>query len=815
MAQSASEIDLSNYIRTIFRPKGADGLRTVEQLIYSVLPRTRVSRNKIITNGKEYTDTKILNGNIFLSNSLAFDELTIDTLNADIDCSETLSTIFRPKGSDGLMTAESLIYTVLPRIRVLVDNLSEFSYGQRVEYYRDGNLFSVFYMESVKRISKFAFAISCVSSIGLLDNETHYGGIYKGALMKDVIRDIIGGVVPYTLDARLQNAKVYGWLPIGTRRENLHQLLFAEGGFISKRADGAIWISPLTTDGRVNISDNRMYLGGDINYIAKATSVFVTEHSYAAYSTDEDVTLYEGEVVAESIKTPAGNNLLGTIITFKGPMHSLRIQGASILESGANYAVLGSSTNCTLTGKSYTHITKIINRGNSPASGQKNSEISVSDATLVSFVNSEAVISRIYAYYGRSREVDAGIVVGSERPGTPVEFTDPFDEIARGFIQSLDIDISNVLKADAKFVVDYEPAGFGDFYSHYAVITSNQTWTVPSDTKGQIRVVMIGGGQGGSCGGKGEDSKQVTCSFKGTGFEINYSGYGIGLAGEGGRAGNGGQGGKILQVTIQVKAGQQFGIVIGSGGKGAAYSASGAVGSLGGNTTFGTYSSASGVSSDKGFSESFSGVIYASRGEGGIPGGKGSGGVPGVGITEENIRDVRFGTNVIDEDGHTWTVGTTPLSNGKISSIGSSKSAGGDFGESQVHRVGASASYQPGSGAAAGSNGQNGGGEPYAVASKNESSSSTNLRATARGVPGLNGATATKKPRSPTRLGQGGRGGYGGGGAGGHGFSVAGTKKGSTSGIYTSANATGGTVGMGGAGGPGGDGAPGGVIVYW
>lgn len=46
-----------------------------------------------------YTDSDILSGNVFISNSLACDELSIDTLDADVLVTKEVPTIFKPKNA--------------------------------------------------------------------------------------------------------------------------------------------------------------------------------------------------------------------------------------------------------------------------------------------------------------------------------------------------------------------------------------------------------------------------------------------------------------------------------------------------------------------------------------------------------------------------------------------------------------------------------------------------------------------------------------------------------------------------------------------
>ena len=75
------------------------------------------------------------------------------------------------------------------------------------------------------RVGLIHYKLSCISGVGLLDNTQHYGGMYTGQALSDVVADIISGTVEYSIDEAYQSIPVYNWLPIGTRRENLQMCI--------------------------------------------------------------------------------------------------------------------------------------------------------------------------------------------------------------------------------------------------------------------------------------------------------------------------------------------------------------------------------------------------------------------------------------------------------------------------------------------------------------------------------------------------------------------------------------------------------------
>lgn len=695
----------------------------------------------------------LLDGSCFLSNSISGAELKTDTLNATMTVMALLPTLLRPTDAPAFRTSDEKFLAVYPRVMVKVIDPSLFAYGDEVEYYHDDVLIGLFYMENLKQLTPTTWEISCVSAVGLLENQKHYGGIYTGQTFEQVAADIIGGAVSYVIDQELRSIAVYGWLPIATRRSNLQQLLFAEGISLKKTSEGQLWFTALSDSAPVYIPEERLYMNGDIDFGSPATLVTVTEHTYTVYSTDPETVLFEGEAVADTFTTPKGAVVSGVLVTFESPMHNLSITSATILESGVNYAVISGSSGCRLVGKAYTHTTRVLTRGSAPKSrelvNQKDNEVSVTEATLVSLVNSENVADRMMNYYGKARSVNNGVVVQGERPGDAVSFTTPFGEAASGFIESFNITMSKILKAVGTMIVDYVPSSPGNYYSHFAVLTTDQTWTVPAEAKDKIRAVLIGGAKGGWSGCKGERGGGATSSSYGS-------------PGKGGLPGQGADGGNIFNVTIPVTKNQTFVVRLGKGGAGGVMNADGTSGEgqAGGATTFGSYSSASGVPSDTGFVNTMSGVYYALPGKAGIAGGEAQ-------HKDESRPSITY-------KGMQYLAGNGP----------------GEMDSSHGQRAYGSL----GSGAAAGVHGLDG---------LDGQADDNNGHGFARGADGPKGAKpVAADPASGIACG--GNGGHGGGGGGGGGPATGDQQ-------YT-------WSGSGGDGGDGGDGSPGTdgcVIVFW
>lgn len=749
--------------------------------------------NRITYNGKNYDDTAagtdmLLSASCYIANSIVADQLSADTLTAEVidyDLQERLL------AAGGMLLECGGRLLTCARSNVGMDI---YQYAAPVWFYHNNTLIGKFYLESITRTGKYTYQLECISAVGLLTTDNHYGGIYTGQAMAEVVSDIIGGLVPYTIDSELGATEIYGWLPKATRRDNLRDVLFNVGGQIQKDVAGQLNIVPVDISPPYSVSVDEMYLGGSVTNGTPATQAVITEHNYAARATDEETNLYDGEALGDEITTPGGLTVTGSIIDFDEPMHDLSVEGAEILESGVNYAVLSSSAAATLTGKKYTHTTRSIVR-NSTAKSNAPNVVSVPSCYLVNIRNSANVANRVIAYYGYAKTVDADLVLTNQKPGDYISFTDPYGDSRIGFIQSLDVTVSAILKARASIVCGYTPPAIEKQYLHYQFFFSNDVWIAPAAGTKIVRYVLIGGGPGGPSGVQGGSSElgkswsrgpYTTTSSTGN-RNIYYNGVGPGKGGQGGAGSAGASGANVYAGSTVVTPGQSYSIIIGAGGKGGVCSGETATpGTAGGASMFGSLSSDSGKPITNGYLEEITGETYAGAGESGASGGD------GVSGALETYRDTFWDDTAYKNaytipDGVTYAGSTYAPGQAQGDSIYNTQSYG------DVNSTSGKCYYEYmyglGGGAAVGATGP----------------SSTNS----------DGATGATPPArvAQTKAGYGGHGGHGGGGAGGCGAKGLSVQIISTKTPTIVAPTS--SITDGGLGGTGGDGAPGAVFLYW
>lgn len=506
--------------------------------------------NTIQCNGRMFDDDSIVSGECYIARSLLASSLEVETL-------------------------EFSVYSTDPTV-------SQFTVDSEVILSHNSQKLKTFFLQSVSRESKYIYRFEAVSAAGVLDKRDYYGGIYTGQTVRDVVADICKNF-PVSVASNVAGIKLYGWLPISTRREALAQVLFAISATFVEDATGNFTISGLSPEQVRVIPESETSQNSNIEYTSPAVDVIVLEHQYT--EGQEEITLFEGTTSA------------GDIITFSEPCHSLVASGFTITEKGANYAIVSSGSG-KLTGKKYVHSTREVKGKRTQArdAGENESKIRVEEATLVSLVNSRAVADRLADYYACSERIIADVAYQADDAGDVLSQYHPYDgDMVQTCVESLDITLSGRLLAKMTSLVGYVPPDISqiEYYDTFEILTGSGTWTAPEGARNG-RAVLIGSGTSGQRGGDGNPGERGTRS--------GASG------GNGGLGGKAGVAGKILQQELDFESLKSYSYNCGSNGT---------------ETTFGPYTSADGATSEVGYTNPLNSTTYALPGKDGTNGGKG------------------------------------------------------------------------------------------------------------------------------------------------------------------------------------------------
>lgn len=693
--------------------------------------------------------------------------------------------------------------------------LDQLEYGTKISIYRDVAVQDVFYLTKVTRVKKELYKLEMTSFFGILESEMFYGGYYTGQNFKDIVENIIqtNGLDPTTTDHEevldqieyddgVATLPVYGWIKVLTKREALHQVLFARGISMKRSSGGNIRFSYVYDTEPTYVMEDRIYQDNDVSFLPKISNVEVEEHTYTDNAETQIQVLFENRQATELGKTYIA------VFNCDAPvLRNVQTTGLLIHYQNCNAAVVTGIGS--ISGYPSIHSTTMIKETIRQVAGDT---VTFSGNTLITIANSAFIMDRLKSYYlSAETEVSTDIIRENERTGSHVSVVNSFAERVSGFITQMAETYSGIVKAACKIITGYHPVTPLAGYSRSVVLSGSGGWIVPESVylkaDPTIKVVLVGGGTGGYSGLAGQSGSMGRPQ-------------GTGAFGDHGEDGDGGTGGKIYTFTITNPA-QTLYYACGQGGTGGAANSSTTTanaGIAGADTTItngsSMHSSASGQRNAAGVIDFITGMQYGmsyyQRGIGQYfkdANWAGRGGYD-YGDSEwwnnANYYDFNFSVNPPTyEYVHTEAGGRGSSGSGRWYYVGN-----------QSSYVEGPAYGGAGGGAAAGSAGGRGGNaatnthaDKYAIA--------------ARGGKGGTGGSAVVVPPKPNLARQAGflpwdDGGFGDGGFGGHGGGGGGAGGATIDFTYDGLSGfVGGQGGAGGYGGQGGSGGDGCIIVYY
>ena len=616
---------------------------------------------------------------------------------------------------------------------------------------------------------------------GNADTSVPSGDIAPGTFDSNYRKNFVDSI---TYSPSVANYRIYGWISICTKREAIHQILLSSGFTLKKDSSGNWLFSNTQNTISESIPTQRIFDNGTVEYSNTVGEIILKEHKFidgesigqtveSIYSTeDTSPTMY----IAEFSKKPS------------------RPHSKDLFAYSENAALIPGNV-VDIEGYPYRHDEKVYSVKSENSGG---STISLENVTTITPENSGMMLDRLEKYYLKTHRCKFDIVKQGEKCGIKYSFINPFGEVDNGFLVSSNEALSSFSRSKCEFLCGYEPESSDDEYSNYVILTGNGTWSVPQSVfesgTPKIRVVVIGGGNGGYNGLAGQTGTSAPRDTFTT-------------AASGGEAGEPGTGGKIYDVVINNPS-ASYSYSAGVGGSGAGVNTSSTThnsGGIGGDSVLtdgtNTYSSASGEPKESGHINFLTGDRYASQFR--VPGWKeiikntsftklqnryGYGGWGGY--IEYNTR----ASNIETKGGNSFRTSANHAYNNQYSDYNPeySGSIGGDMGDCYPSNIGYDTQYDMGGGLGGGAGINSPGEKGY------------NATSSKAGNGGKGGDCVWIPPDAlaynPTYYGYGGHGGGGGGGGGSSGYTRNGTP------------GVGGSGGKGGAGGKGGDGC---ILIYY
>ena len=276
---------------------------------------------------------------------------------------------------------------------------------QALKVYNNNKFYGTFFVENASR-TKNSYDLTTYDLVGMLDNTTHYGGMYSNVTANTLIADIMKDT-PYELDESLQSETLTGYLPLDTARNNLMQVCFAINAIVDTSRQDKVRIYPVPSlDEPIEIGEDRAGDSITENINAPATKINLTTHKYV-HTTEEASELYN-DVLNGSL-----------FVAFNAPYYGLTISGGTIIDSGTNYALIsGTGSTVVLQGYNYNDLLTVVSSNNPLNTNNTIPNVKeITNATLVNSSNAASILSRLEEVLYNNSTLECKFIMEDEKVG--------------------------------------------------------------------------------------------------------------------------------------------------------------------------------------------------------------------------------------------------------------------------------------------------------------------------------------------------------------------------------------------------------------
>lgn len=307
-----------------------------------------------------------------------------------------------------VLSSEIEINTLSFTLDSKTDREYSFQAGQELNVFFDDRFITKAFVSSSVRTGERTWEVEAEDCIGLCEDSTFCGGIYKNKCAGELFEEILDSVgISYEIGEEFYNVFLSGHIPYGTAREALMQTAFASCATVDTSGVEGVKIFSLPETVSQTIPLDRILEGQSFNEETPITTFMLDYHEYIEIESgtaENEVILY-----SES-ESGTGKEIL---VKFDEPYHDLIIVKGEILSSSANHALINAEKGCVLIGFGYEHRvrTKFIDNETLVSSSGEN-VCSVENATLVAKDNCQKILSRCYEYLTRKKGVSLSIIEG-------------------------------------------------------------------------------------------------------------------------------------------------------------------------------------------------------------------------------------------------------------------------------------------------------------------------------------------------------------------------------------------------------------------
>lgn len=341
-------------------------------------------------------------------------------------------------------------------------------------------LLGSFYLEDWENVSEDEYKFEAMDIIGVL-NETPFEGQFWETLtpVSDILDDVLGPLeFSYSVDSWTAAQTIRGWIPPGTYRAALQQILFAAGA-----------VAYTARDTEINIIRNRIYelpfydvvvpdsakfVNEKVSLKPLVTSIELMSHNYTKGTDQEDIFdeyLDPGEykIVFDQpyydLTIGGPGYMTQSLMTEDEAYYIVLEDGVTEIEVGGEYQFGPNSVSLfvdtggtvTITGYKYVDSRRsFIFTEEGVTSANDLNKMRIPNATLVSADNAQEILELVRDYFRLRYRKEMKLLPNELKPHDLVRTSTLYDNVVVGTIEKMEIDLTRGFLADVRMISQEE-----------------------------------------------------------------------------------------------------------------------------------------------------------------------------------------------------------------------------------------------------------------------------------------------------------------------------------------------------------------------
>lgn len=333
-------------------------------------------------------------------------------------------------------------------------------------------LLGKFYLDNWKDVSECEFEFRAIDIIGVLAATTYDGGFWSSATeLIDVLATVLNPIgVSYTIDDTIDDVEIQGWLAPNNYRKALQQICFAAGAVATTARSEDLNIIPIaaiTDSYDYEVENSEKLMAQSVDLLPLVAKIELISHDYAQEAGVEEE-IYNETLAIGTYKIVFQQPYYDILITGPGYAQDtlgtedsreivtenedqIEVGGEFVFGPNSVYLTLTTGGEVTITGYPWVDSNRAFVFNETDTEGFANKIIlKISEATMVSTNNADAVLANLIAYYRQRFRQQIILLPSAIKTGDTV-LTSAFHEShVLGMVEKLSIDLVGGFLADTE-----------------------------------------------------------------------------------------------------------------------------------------------------------------------------------------------------------------------------------------------------------------------------------------------------------------------------------------------------------------------------